>query len=98
MDHRPDTCHRWRHVHIKTYDMNYSDKIKEIAASVFNVEVSEIHDELAAGELDAWDSVGNLALLTSIEEELEVDIPIEDIFELTTIGAIIEEINRLKNE
>lgn len=78
--------------------MNYSDKIKEIAASVFNVEVSEIDDNLAAGELEAWDSVGNLALLSSIEDELEVDIPIEDIFELTTIGAIIEEINRLKNE
>lgn len=78
--------------------MNYSDKIKEIAASVFNVEISEIDDNLAAGELEAWDSVGNLALLSSIEEELEVDIPIEDIFELTTIGAIIEEINRLKNE
>ncbi len=78
--------------------MDYSNKIKEIAASVFNVDVSDINENLAAGELDAWDSVGNLALLTTIEEELEVDIPIEDIFELTTIGAIIEEINRLKNE
>lgn len=78
--------------------MNYSDRIKEIVASVFNIDVTEVAESLSVGDIEAWDSVGNLTLLTTIEEELEVDIPIEDLFELTSIGAIIEEVNRLKNE
>lgn len=78
--------------------MDYTERIKHIAASVFDVDASEITESLAPGDLDAWDSVGNLALLSSIEEELEVDIPIEDLFDLTSISAIIEEVNRLKND
>lgn len=78
--------------------MDYTERIKEIAASVFDVDISEIRDDLEAGELEAWDSVGNLALLTTLEEELDVDIPIDDLFELTTIKAIIDEVNRLKND
>lgn len=78
--------------------INYSDRIKEIAASVFNIDVAEVTELLSAGDIEAWDSVGNLTLLATIEEELEVDIPIEDLFELTSIEAIIREVNRLKNE
>lgn len=78
--------------------INYSDRIKEIAASVFNIDVAGVTELLSAGDIEAWDSVGNLTLLATIEEELEVDIPIEDLFELTSIEAIIEEVNRLKNE
>ena len=40
----------------------------------------------------------NLTIISTIEEELEVDIPIEDLYELNNIKAIVEEIIKLKNE
>lgn len=36
--------------------------------------------------------------ISVIEEELDVDFPIEDLYELNNINAIVDEINKLKNE
>ena len=77
-------------------NMDYSNKIKEIAANTFGVELEKITDDLAVGGIEEWDSVGNLTLISAIEEELEVDFPIEDLFELNNIKAIVAEINKLK--
>ncbi len=78
--------------------MDYKEKIKEIVANTFGVDIDQITDDLAAGDIEEWDSVGNLTLISTIEEVLEVDIPIEDLYELNNIKAIVEEIIKLKND
>ena len=77
--------------------MDYKERIKEIIADTLGIDIERITDDLAAGDIEEWDSVGNLTIISTIEEELEVDIPIEDLYELNNIKAIVEEI-KLKNE
>ena len=74
------------------------ERIKEIIADTLGIDIERITDDLAAGDIEEWDSVGNLTIISTIEEELEVDIPIEDLYELNNIKAIVEEIIKLKNE
>ena len=78
--------------------MDYKERIKEIIADTLGINIERITDDLAAGDIEEWDSVGNLTIISTIEEELEVDIPIEDLYELNNIKAIVEEIIKLKNE
>lgn len=78
--------------------MGYKERIKEIIADTLGIDIERITDDLAAGDIEEWDSVGNLTIISTIEEELEVDIPIEDLYELNNIKAIVEEIIKLKNE
>ena len=78
--------------------MDYKERIKEIIADTLGIDIERITDELAAGDIDEWDSVGNLTIISTIEEELEVDIPFEDLYELNNIKAIVEEIIKLKIE
>ena len=78
--------------------MDYKERIKEIIADTWGIDIERITDDLAAGDIEEWDSVGNLTIISTIEEELEVDIPIEDLYELNNIKAIVEEIIKLKNE
>ena len=78
--------------------MDYKERIKEIIADTLGIDIERITDDLAAGDIEEWDSVGNLTIISTIEEELEVDIPIEDLHELNNIKAIVEEIIKLKNE
>ena len=78
--------------------MDYKERIKEIIADTLGIAIERITDDLAAGDIEEWDSVGNLTIISTIEEELEVDIPIEDLYELNNIKAIVEEIIKLKNE
>ena len=77
--------------------MDYKERIKEIIADTLGIDIERITDDLA-GDIEEWDSVGNLTIISTIEEELEVDIPIEDLYELNNIKAIVEEIIKLKNE
>ena len=78
--------------------MDYKERIKEIIADTLGIDIERITDDLAAGDIEEWDSVGNLTIISTIEEELAVDIPIEDLYELNNIKAIVEEIIKLKNE
>ena len=70
-------------------------QVKEIIARVLNVDPGVITDTLCSGDIPQWDSVGNLAVLSTIEQELEVEFPLEDLFDLTSVRSIIDKVNKL---
>jgi Acyl carrier protein len=72
-------------------------QVKQIIAQVLNVELDKITDDLSAGDIPEWDSVGNLAIISTIEQELELEFPLEDLFDLTSVKSIIDEVNQLKH-
>ncbi len=72
-------------------------QVKQIIARVLNVSLDVITDDLSAGDIPEWDSVGNLAIISTIEQELDVEFPLEDLFDLTSVKTIVDEVNQLKN-
>lgn len=73
------------------------NQIKEIIARVLNVEIGDITDSLSSGDIPQWDSVGNLAIISTIEQELDIEFPLEVLFDLTSVQSIVDEVNQLKN-
>lgn len=65
------------------------EKMKEIIAEQLNAEADEIteatsfKDDLGADSLDLFE------LVMALEEEYEVEIPSEDLEQLTTVGAVM---------
>ncbi len=72
-------------------------QVKQIIARVLNVDPEVITDNLSSGDIPEWDSVGNLAIISTIENELDVEFPLEDLFDLTSVKSIVDEVNQLKN-
>ena len=72
-------------------------QVKQIIARVLNVSLDVITDDLSAGDIPEWDSVGNLAIISTIEQVLDVEFPLEDLFDLTSVKTIVDEVNQLKN-
>ena len=70
-------------------------RVKDIIARVLNVDLAKITDSLSSGDIPEWDSVGNLAIINTIEQELEVEFPLEDLFDLTSVESIVQEVNKL---
>lgn len=70
-------------------------RIKEIIARVLNVDLDCITDELSSGDIPEWDSVGNLAIISTLEQDLGVEFPLEDLFDLTSVRSIVDEVNKL---
>lgn len=70
-------------------------RVKEIIARVLNVALDKVTNELSSGDIPEWDSVGNLAIISTIEQEMEVEFPLEDLFDLTSVQSIIDEVTQL---
>lgn len=71
------------------------EKIKEMIAEQLNVDAAEIteatsfKDDLGADSLDLFE------LVMALEDEYSVEIPAEDLEQLTTVGDVM---NYLKNK
>ena len=70
-------------------------QVKEIIARVLNVDLDRISDDLSSGDIPEWDSVGNLAIISTLEQDLGVEFPLEDLFDLTSVRSIVDEVNKL---
>lgn len=70
-------------------------KVKEIIARVLDVPIAALRDNLSSGDIPEWDSVGNLAILSTLEQELDIEFPLEDLFDLTSVRSIIDEVSKL---
>ena len=62
--------------------------VEEVVARVFNLDVSEVTDQSSKETLAQWDSMGNLSLITGLEEEFKVSLAIADAMEMTSVQHI----------
>lgn len=74
---------------------NIREQVYRIISQTLNIEPETVNDSLSVGDIPQWDSVGNLAIINQIEHQLSVEIPIEDLFELTSVGTIVKEIEKI---
>ncbi len=54
----------------------------------------DIVDTTAFGDIEGWDSMGQLNLVLSVESEFDVELPPEDTAEVKTIGDLVTSIER----
>ena len=71
------------------------NQVKAIIARVLNVDLGIVTDSLCIGDIPEWDSVGNLAIISTLEQELEIEFPLEELFDLTSVQSIVDEVNKL---
>lgn len=57
-------------------------------AGVMEVEPSKLTPQTAYNSISEWDSLMHMRLVMEIEEEYDVDIPIDKVAELTTIDDL----------
>lgn len=75
--------------------MTTFEKIQSIIAATLNVSPDVISESLGAGDIPEWDSMGNMAIIAALEEQMGVEIPINDLFDLNNVKALVAEIDRL---
>ena len=64
------------------------DKLKEIMALVFDVSEDAINEDTSPDDLDNWDSIGSVNLITALEEAFDVEFEEEDILEMLNFQLI----------
>ena len=69
--------------------MTTREKVKKIISKVFKLEYVIVQDELGLDDHENWDSMGQLILLSALEQEFNLNIDFEDSLELTNVKNII---------
>ena len=78
--------------------MEIKEKVFEIIAECLEKNVSDLTLDTDMDDVEEWDSMRNVMILARLEDEFDIMIPEDDIFDLVTIGAIVEEIEKIKAE
>ena len=64
--------------------MTNLEKLNKIFREVFSVEESALNSEFDKCNVEGWDSVRQLSLTSSIEDEFDIMLDAEDILEFTS--------------
>lgn len=73
--------------------MENLEKVIEIIAGICDVEKSEINENSTIGDFPAWDSVGHLTILSSVEEVFDISFDPEEMMEMEDVKDIVGAVN-----
>jgi acyl carrier protein len=63
-------------------------QLVEVIGSVLGVDPSCLDDTVSSGNLDSWDSLTHVTLITVIEETYEVTLTTTEMRECRSVGAL----------
>jgi acyl carrier protein len=64
------------------------DQIKELMASIFEVEVTYIGDDASPETIESWDSLKHMNLIVALEEEFNVQFTDEEMLQMLNFQLI----------
>ncbi len=67
-----------------------SDKIKTVLISILEHDNFEMNDDLTALDVDGWDSLSHMLIITQIEEEFNIKFKLRDLNKLKNMGSLIK--------
>lgn len=73
--------------------MDIQQEVIDLISGILNKSVDALAE---MGTIQEWDSIRNVMILSALEEHFDILFPEDDIFDLTSVQAITEEIAKLK--
>jgi|TARA_Y100001949_G_scaffold153745_1_gene140875 acyl carrier protein len=64
------------------------DKLEKIIANIFELDPTEIKKEMTPKDIETWDSLSQLDLLSTIEKEFKIKLEFSEIFTVMKIDDI----------
>ncbi|MCB2308226.1 acyl carrier protein [Clostridium estertheticum] len=69
--------------------MSNLEKLNKVIRDVFDIKkIEDINDDMGPDEIENWDSLGHVELITNLEEVFDIALNVVDISRMYTIGDI----------
>ena len=69
------------------------EEYKEVFKTSFDVKEEEL-DNLKYQDIEMWDSVGHMSLMSALEEKFNIELDIDDIIDFSSFKKGIEILNK----
>ncbi len=73
------------------------DRVRGIAADVFEVPLAQINPDSSPQNIENWDSVRHLNLVLALEQDFSLQFEPEEIDQLNNVGEIVTVVSRKLN-
>lgn len=70
-------------------EKNYYDEVIEIIASILGVERDEISEDTAIGDIESWDSLHHIRIISAIEKEYGFRFTPDVMMDLEDVSDIV---------
>lgn len=64
------------------------DKLVEIVAELFDLEPTAVDDRLTPEDVELWDSMNHLRLVSAVEEEFGIKLSMQEIESIRSLAAL----------
>ena len=69
--------------------MEIETKLQEVFRDVFQDETLAILPEMTAGDVDKWDSITHLIMISKVEEVFNASFRLKELIKLKNVGDLI---------
>lgn len=76
--------------------MELKEEIREIMAGILEIPADKLPFEAEMEDVEGWDSMRNVMILSALEDKYDIIFPEDDIFDLVTVQAFADEVEKLK--
>jgi acyl carrier protein len=73
-----------------------TSKLKQLIATLFKCEVSDLADTTGPGDIPGWDSLGHVTLMVEVQKQFGSHVPVEDAIEVESIADLAAILKRLQ--
>jgi acyl carrier protein len=63
-------------------------RLVEIVAELFDLEPAAVDDALTPEDVELWDSMNHLRLVSAVEEEFQIKLSMQEIESIRSLGAL----------
>jgi acyl carrier protein len=87
------TAHNFRSAHFNGRTSNMNDenlpRVKSAFHLAFDIDPTSITIETKPGDIPPWDSMGHVALVSSLEREFGMRFDVDEVMEMEDVSAIL---------
>ena len=78
--------------------MSSVEKYSEIFKKALNINTNKFNENLKYNEIDEWDSIGHMTLVSALEEEYKITFETDDIIDFSSFKRGLEILKKYKIE
>lgn len=68
------------------------DRLNEVFRDVFDDPGITVTDATTAADIDGWDSLMHITLISAVEDEFDVSFPMKDVLAMKNVGDMVDAI------
>ncbi|GAA1029892.1 MULTISPECIES: acyl carrier protein [Amycolatopsis] len=78
--------------------MAVQDKLKEVFIDALQLDDGVDVENLKYRDIEAWDSVGHMALIAAIEDEFEIEFDTDQVIDMSSFKVAVDMVKELQEK